>query len=380
MATIRSLTDRGDALIYDGLVYSKRPNQPTLGVVTTGGEYTKDNIEGVTFVLDDSGVVEGPNHRIWTPGEWGIARWLEANSFVPDSATVLLAHFDGDNESTTMVDGTSRHTLTAHGNAQISTAQAKFGQSLLLDGTGDFVKTANSDDFRFGTGDFAIELWARWAVANKDMAFVGNANLWSGSVRGFAFWWNNVSKKIFFNCAHAPGVWGVEASFSFTPTIETWYHIALSRAGGSLRCFVDGVQIGSTVSANVDTEGSATISEYLHIGTELDPTRYDFNGNIDELRISKGVARYTANFTPPTAPHDDPRTLTAPANGIARVWHEEAGTEPFRILVNSTEVYVSEGNITLENAIPIALAYDDELVVAVGSTPVRVAYLPDTYP
>lgn len=88
---------------------------------------------------------------------------------------------------------------------------------------------------------------------------------------------------------------------SWTPATNTWYHVAVSRQGTSLRAFIDGTQLGTTQTNSVNYV--RVNSDPLYIGQYFagSANRY-LNGYIDDLRITKGLARYTANFTPPTAP------------------------------------------------------------------------------
>jgi len=91
--------------------------------------------------------------------------------------------------------------------------------------------------------------------------------------------------------------WIFENSFAHTLNINTWYHIAVTRQGTQLKCFVDGNQVGSTI-----TDSTNIIStEPFNIGRGYGGT-VTTNSYIQDVRITKGLARYTANFTPPTEP------------------------------------------------------------------------------
>ena len=92
-----------------------------------------------------------------------------------DEYTKLLLHCDGADGSTTFIDSATGKTITASGNAQIDTAQYKFGgASGLFDGTNDFLYTPNHADFTFGTGDFTIDFWVRLAAINVQYVFYDN--------------------------------------------------------------------------------------------------------------------------------------------------------------------------------------------------------------
>jgi hypothetical protein len=203
----------------------------------------------------------------------------------------LLLHGDGTNGSTTITDSSpTPKTVTAVGNAQISTAQSKFGgSSLLFDGSGDYLTTSASERLDFGTQDFTIELWHRFSDISADRAFIGN-----DTPTRIDFLWRtgtgiNVGR---INIAF-------DSTFAWSPTVNVWYHIAISRSGSSLRAFVDGSQIGSTATNTNNYSASGCL-----IGASTAAARF-CNGYIDDLRITKGIARYTANFTPPTASFPD---------------------------------------------------------------------------
>jgi hypothetical protein len=217
--------------------------------------------------------------------------------------TVLLLHGDGTNGSTTILDSSkvvgSPKTVTAVGNAQISTAQSKFGgASIAFDGTGDSVSVANNAAFDFGTGDFTVECWVlsvavltSYTIQYAHIAGKGNG-VGSGTY-ALSFYQGKI-------------VWFANTTFTQGATAltnNTWYHFAASREGSTLRLFVDGLQESSTTNTLNYTSSSSFNAGDRQPG---DPSaQYPLNGYIDDLRITKGVARYTANFTPPTAPFPD---------------------------------------------------------------------------
>jgi hypothetical protein len=204
----------------------------------------------------------------------------------------LLLHGDGTNGSTTIVDTSpSPKTVTAVGNAQISTAQSKFGgSSIAFDGTGDYLSIASSAAFGFGTSDFTLEYFLRSSLSGTYI---------------------HIDTRIAVPSETAPELYSVNANlFYYTNgvqvitgtnvlSVDTWHHIALSKSATSTRLFVDGQQVGSTYSDTKDY-GSA---RPLTIGATFQGTA-GLNGYIDALRITKG-ARYHSNFTPPTAPFPD---------------------------------------------------------------------------
>lgn len=184
------------------------------------------------------------------------------------------------------------------GNAQLSTAQKQFGTaSLFLDGTGDYLSMVESPD-EFGTGDFTIELW--W----KQNGHTGNYQTWvskgiTGSPSNGAW-----SLGPYFHPSVAGNtLWFAYYSSGFTDLTGTattindgnWHHCAVAREGTNLRMFYDGSLVAThTVSANL-----GNISGNFLVGYNSRNNQY-VNGYIDDMRITKGVARYTASFTAPT--------------------------------------------------------------------------------
>lgn len=198
---------------------------------------------------------------------------------------VLLLHCDGTNGSTTITDSSPvGRTVTANGNAQISTAESKFGgASLLLDGSGDTVTMASSADFAFGTGDFTIETFLRYS--NN----VGFQIPWS-----FNDATSNMLRIQNGNFALLLASNSTILSGSI-PTLAngTWYHLAVVRSGNNWTLYIDGVSALSATSG-ATYAGTMTMKIGDNGGANF------FNGRLDEFRITKGVARYTSNFTPPT--------------------------------------------------------------------------------
>ena len=204
------------------------------------------------------------------------------------SNVVALLHMDGADASTTFTD-VKGHTFTPTGNAQIDTAQSKFGgASGLFDGTGDYINTPSSADFAYGTGDFTWELWVRLAVTS------GNRYILDHGSNGGTLTYNGGLR--YYNTTTGTG----SILYTTTPALlaNTWYHIAASRSGGTTRLFVDGVLKASGTDSHNYGAQSLRFGDYGGGG-------YWLNGWLDDTRITKGVARYTANFTPPTEPFPD---------------------------------------------------------------------------
>ncbi len=219
----------------------------------------------------------------------------------------LLLHGNGTNGSTTIVDNSpTPKTVTAVGNAQISTAQSKFGgASIAFDGSGDYASLADSSAFQLGLSSqpFTIEFWF-YRNTTGDHAFFsrgGGAPNWNTTTgyqylafiqAGVLYWmWND-------NYDSAPAF----VSTSVLPAIQQWHHYAASYDGATTRLFINGSSVGTPSSFPYMTPSSA---DRIRVGsTPVNADLLSLNGYIDDLRITK-AARYTANFTPPTAPFPD---------------------------------------------------------------------------
>jgi hypothetical protein len=241
----------------------------------------------------------GTASGLWTANEQALLMraglWLNDPNFANVS---LLLHMDGSNGSTAFTDSsTNALSITRNGNAQISTAQSKFGgASGLFDGTGDFLSTPYTSGFSFGTGDFTIEAWV-YVTSSADERTIACTYTTFQVGTGFLLDVDATTRvpRFFSGTSASP----LSISSSFAVALNTWAHVAVCRASGTVRLFVDGVIGGSsTTVTNMDGTGSSN----LYVGTLGTSGTNQFAGHIDDLRITKGVARYTAAFTPPTAP------------------------------------------------------------------------------
>ncbi len=228
--------------------------------------------------------------------------------FAQDADTVLLLHMDGSDGSTTFTDDSIQgHTATVDGNSQISTSESKFGgASGFLNGTDDTLQFPIDNDWSFGTGLFTVDFWVYRTSYNGGG---GTKRLIGAFNAGFNFpdksdWYVSVSgddDKITF----AVGDLNTDrvSMTSTTATVaNTWYHIAVVREGtgtNQTKLYINGVE--EAVGTFVNDIGQR-YSLFVNGGI-LFPTELNINGYFDELRVSKGVARWTADFTPPTAPY-----------------------------------------------------------------------------
>lgn len=256
----------------------------------------------------------------------------------------LLLHMNGVNGSTTFTDSSNNNfTATAYGNARISSLDSKFGGSSgFFDGNGDYLDLPASSAFNFGTGDFTVEFWFKSSSSasgttpyRRLMAHPASTN--AGNT--FQIWQpgdtSNGGIIDTLGLAEFGGT-GVIVS-TVTPIADSlWHHIAFVRKTGITRCFLDGILKQSANDTNDYSRGGV---EGIRIGSRGDLSSTTFiHGYIDELRITKGVARYETNFSVQTEEFsegveteskgyiidnlDDVDTSTTPpSNGQSLVWN-----------------------------------------------------------
>ena len=204
--------------------------------------------------------------------------------------TSLLLNFT----NASILDSTAKNDLETVGDAQVSTSVKKFGTgSMAFDGTGDYLVSYSSPTallMNFGTGDFTIEMWLYFSSTSGNQGIVDNASSISSALSGKWFLYKDSSGNLIFGEHNV----GAILSYSWSPSTSTWYFIAVSRSGGTIKMFINGT---SVASASNSTNFSSAGGVQVGIMASINP----LNGYIDDLRITKGVARYTSNFTPPSA-------------------------------------------------------------------------------
>ena len=180
----------------------------------------------------------------------------------------------------------SAHTVTANGSPSYTTTNQKFGSAaIILNGSTQYLSVPDHADWDFGTGDFTTEGWYWWDATG------GNYFLHSrGGDPSNNFNLYHTANAFYFYIQGVTVINGV----AFTPPLDTWYHIAVTRSGTDVKLFIDGTQTGSTVTNSTNISDTNAIV----IGWRSGATY--FPGQIDEFRLSNS-ARYTANFTPQTA-------------------------------------------------------------------------------
>ena len=166
-----------------------------------------------------------------------------------------------------------------------STTQSKYlTSSIYIGGAGKYIDLVNAPLYNFGTGDFTVEAW----IYNNGG---GTGTFLTGTTVG--------DMDIAFDSSglrlgRYSTAWDATQSYTFT---SVWTHYAISRSSGTVRFFIDGTQQGSDVSNSINY----TIAGTPRIGVAGNGSDRPTTAYISDLRVTKGLARYTANFTPPAS-------------------------------------------------------------------------------
>ena len=210
-----------------------------------------------------------------------------------DEYTKLIVHFNGADAATTYTAETGQ-VATFSGDAQLDDTQTKFGATSLRVTGGGVVQFPNHANWAFGTGAFTVDFWMRASGGSNYQTMVG------------LFSWYNVSTGFGITYAKTLGNkvglytgndWKILSS---AITEGTWIHVTLVGNGGAngarnIKMYINGTQAGSTYTADYNFT-----DQYCYMGGSIGWGDM-YTGWLDEVRISKGIQRWTSNFTPPTS-------------------------------------------------------------------------------
>jgi len=223
---------------------------------------------------------------------------LYSSDFTPPTApltavtnTKLLMSF----QDAGIYDLSGINNIDTVGNAQIDTAVKKYGTgSMEFDGTGDSIDIEHKDELNLGTEDSTIEFWVSLSSGTSDNdGIMAKGN--GGANTGWQFVWNNTNEILFIRRGGSASSPQLESGNNTVYRDNTWHHVAVTTSGTTIRMFLNGTQVDSYT----DTD-SWDSTEVLRLGTNRNNANF-MVGYLDDVRITKGVARYTANFTPPSA-------------------------------------------------------------------------------
>lgn len=253
---------------------------------------------------------------VWTPDYAAVD---------PNFASVsLLLHGDGTNGSTSIVDSSpTPKTVSVFGDAQISTAQSKFGGGSVSFASTGYLTVASNQSFNFGGQDFTVECWVR---LNSLTPFAAIAGVWDGTANGSSWLFSQGETA---NPARLRFGVSVGGSTSFVVStvnglfVNSWNHAAVVRSGNQLLMFSDGINVYSgSLTGSINSPSTLLSINSVSTGA------FRSSQFLDDLRITKGVARYTSNFTPPAAPFPDCSPTT----------RSTAVTTPGKVLLRNTYI------------------------------------------
>jgi len=210
------------------------------------------------------------------------------------SGTSILMNFTNAG----MYDATTISNLTGFGTAQASTTQAKWSPtSAYFNGSASYLYAQPNTAFAFGTGDFTVECWVNFASLSPGgsgaiVPFCQSDAI--GSSTNNKWWFGYTASTLRF-ATHNAG--GFSCTIPFSPSTGTWYYVTVVRSSGTIYMFVGGTS--GTVTTTGTPSGYSLSQNGLSVGGFSTPAY--LNGYIQDLRVTKGVARYTTTFTPPTA-------------------------------------------------------------------------------
>ena len=193
-------------------------------------------------------------------------------------------------------DATAKNDIITVGDTKVSSTQIKYGTgAMYFDGTGDYLAIPASTMFGFGTGDFTIEMWVYFNSISSYQVLVGQFvsgtsywafNIGNGTSSGGIFTYNPGTGQVIVANEGSQAAW----------LANTWYHTTVVRSGTTVTIYRNGSSIATGNLSGSLYNPSSNIS----IGSAGVLASGYLNGYIDDLRVTKGIARYTANFTPPT--------------------------------------------------------------------------------
>ena len=222
----------------------------------------------------------------------------------PDFANVVALFKTPSVGSISDVTGTLG-TPTIVSNAVVNSSRTKFQTAAMnFSGTNGYIEVpynGNQTSLDFGTGAFTVECWTyrtgagAFGTGSYDAIMSTNIN----GVDGWGLFVKQAGNRLAWRSPD-PAVF-YEDTVDFQLPLNAWAHVAVSSegSGGNIRMFIDGVERFS-LAAPTGNQNTSTSSTAFQIGRQEDEQNKRYAGYVEDIRITKGVARYTAAFTPPT--------------------------------------------------------------------------------
>ena len=291
--------------------------ETTFDTSTLSGHQSVDQgyFTGLTLGGTGTGILQNASGTIsnldLADNKFDVSVIEERDSAVGDSnfdKVELLLPFDGANDATSTTDESdSNHTVTFNGSADISTAQSKFGGSSLYIGGGsnNWVVVAGSSDFNFGTDDFTIECWIYRNGTSYGFVFETRGGEDTTSTDGIGLYMGSGGNNEIGVAVNRSNVILINQDHQ---TNDQWQHFAVVREGSTMTLYIDGTARGTGSNSTDFNRNRPFRLGNLHNASSNGG--YGFPGYIDDFRVTKGLARYTSNFTPSSAAHPTSEGIT----------------------------------------------------------------------
>ena len=315
------------AFVNQGTTITVYLNGTSVGTLSCGGTwYSSCTVAYIGCSITTGGFFNGyiSNLRVNKSAVYTTGFTPSSSPILSTTNTILLTC-----QSSRFIDASPTNTaLTRNGDASVqrfspfSTVTLPTYYSNYFDGTGDYLSLATNTAFDFSTGSFTVEAWVYPTSLATDWFIIsatGSGGLFVGYATGFGFGWGRTAVA----WDYRPG----------TLTTNTWQHVAVTRNGTSMYVFINGTQAGTT----------QTLSTAYNLGTTSTTVgsqgaNYYLNGYISNLRVVKGQALYTANFTPATS------TLSTTSQGAAAANVSLLTCQSSTLIDNSTNYFTITAN------------------------------------
>jgi Concanavalin A-like lectin/glucanases superfamily/Collagen triple helix repeat (20 copies) len=298
------------------------------GIQGTEGEQGPQGVQGeqgVQGLQGEQGLPGTQDLSVYLKNTQLDPNTLEYVAFPPDTYTKLLLHGNGTDESPTIIDEIG-HTVFGAGTTQLDTSEKKFGTASIqfnknkegLSRT-DYAYVDMGADSDLGNEDFTIDLWVKinaYGQYGNNPFISHDYHYWNTELNRGVSWGlmfqqeypSAIGRLIMMrkNDSNDPLTEG-RTSSQLTLDLNTWYHIAVVRDGNTLRFFVNGIQQGTADCTGISYDRFSGNTEPVYLGRSSGggsgELPLNLDGWMDEVRVSKGIARWTENFMPPTVEH-----------------------------------------------------------------------------
>lgn len=259
-------------------------NNLTIGYRPSGTAYSFNGYMSGFRIVSNAAIYSGTTYTIPT---------APPTTTVSSGTVSTLLNFT----NAAIIDNTAKNVLETVADAQISTTQSKFGgASLYFDGNGDSLTAPNNQSVAFGTGNFTVEFWAYCLDTSSNSRNIFDTRSINTSGNGM-FFANSGTSSFAFGYGLSPYTLLTVGG----RVNNQWQHVAVVRSGSTITIYVDGVSQGTLSNSTNWSDSNLRISGFVDTQSSI----YAYYGYLDDFRITKGIARYTSNFTPQTSQWQD---------------------------------------------------------------------------